>query len=47
MPLSAAPAADCSSVNYQQTRQIDFTLDIPPGIGAVRIKSAVIAYPVS
>ena len=29
-----------------QNSQLDFTLDIPPGIGAVRIVSAVLAYPI-
>ena len=30
-----------------QNSQLDFTLDIPPGIGAVRIVSAVLAYPIA
>jgi len=34
-------------LEFAQTKQVDFTLDIPPGIGSVRIKSAVIAYPIA
>ena len=29
----------------EEAKALEFTIDIPPGIGAVRIFSAVIAYP--